>query len=65
MTIREALLSAARLPVLGILFLLLTGQMAVTIAAFRDRRSRRDKCALLVLWVLSAGLFWLCFSVIA
>ena len=65
MTIREALLSAARLPVLGILFLLLTGQMAVTIAAFRDRRSRRDKCALLFLCFLSAGLFWLCFSVIA
>jgi len=64
-TIREALLSAARLPVLGILFLLLTGQMAVTIAAFRDRRSRRDKCALLFLCFLSAGLFWLCFSVIA
>ena len=65
MTIREALLSATRLPVLGILFLLLTGLMAVTIAAFRDRRSLRDRCALLFLCFLSAGIFWLCFSVIA
>ena len=53
------------MPVLGLLFLLLTGQMAAGIAAHRDGRSRRVRCTLLTLFLLSAGIFWLCLSVIA
>ncbi len=65
MTIREILFSAGRLPMLGLLFLLLTGQMAAGIAARRDGRSRRVRCILLAIFLLSAGIFWLCLSVIA
>lgn len=65
MTIREAMLSAARLPVLGVLFLLVAGQMTVGIAALRDGRSRRFKGALLAFFLLSAAVFWLCLSVIS
>ncbi len=65
MTIREAILSPARLPVLGVLFLLLTVQMTVLIAAFRDGRSRRFKGILLVPFLFSAVVFWLCMSVIS
>ena len=65
MTIWEAIFSAARLPLMGVLFLLLTGQMAVAITAFRDRRSRQAKCAMVAGLLLSAVIFWLCLSVIA
>ena len=65
MTIREAMLSAARLPVLGMLFLLITCQMALVIAAFRDGRSRRFKRVILVPFCLSAVVFWLCLCVIS
>ena len=65
MTIWEAIFSAARLPLMGVLFLLLTGQMAVAITAFRDRRSRQAKCAMVASLLLSAVIFWLCLSVIA
>ena len=65
MTIGYAMLSAARLPVLGLLFLLITGLMAVFIAAFRDGRSRRLKGAMLVFLLISAAVFWLCLSVIS
>ena len=65
MTIQNALLSAARLPVLGLLFLLITGQMAAFIAAHRDGRSRRAKGAFLSCFLLSVGVLWLCLSVIA
>ena len=65
MTIQNALLSAARLPVLGLLFLLITGQMAAFIAAHRDGRSRRARGAFLSCFLLSVGVLWLCLSVIA
>ena len=65
MTIREAMLSAARLPVLGVLFLLITGQMAVVIAAFRDGRSRRFRAAVLASLLFSTVVFWLNLSVIS
>ena len=65
MTIQEALLSAARLPVLGLLFLLVAAQMTVLIAAFRDGRSRRLKSALLVFFLCGAVLFLLCLAVIS
>ena len=64
MTIQNVLLSAARLPVLGLLFLLITGQMAAVIAAQRDGRSRRAKGAFLSCFLLSWAVFWLCLSVI-
>ncbi len=65
MTIRDALLSAVRLPVLGILFLLITCQMAAVIAALRDGRSRRAGGAFLTFFLLGAAVFWLCLSVIS
>ena len=65
MTIQDALLSTARLPVLGMLFLLITGQMAAVIAAQRDGRSSRAKGAFLSCFLLSAPVFWLCLSVIS
>ena len=65
MTIREAILFAARLSVMGLLFLLLTGQMAVAIAALRDGRSRRVKCALLAAALVSAFVFFSCVSVVS
>lgn len=65
MTIREALLSAARLSVLGLLFLLVTAQMTVLIAAFRDGRSRRFRSAMLASFLFGAVLFLLCLSVIS
>ena len=65
MTIREAILFAARLSVMGPLFLLLTGQMAVAIAALRDGRSRRVKCALLAAALVSAFVFFSCVSVVS
>ena len=65
MTIQNALLSAVRLPVLGILFLLITAQMAAVVAAHRDGRSRRVKGVFLSFFLLSVAIFWLCLSVIA
>ncbi len=65
MTIREALISAVRLPVMSALFLLLTGQMAVVVSAFRDGRSGRVKCAFLTSFLLGVVVFWLCLSTIA
>ena len=65
MTIREAIFSSARLPMLGALFLLLTGQMALIVAAFRDGRTRRVRFLWLALFLLGAVVFWLCLSVIA
>ena len=65
MTIQNALLSAVRLPVLGMLFLLITAQMAAVVAAHRDGRSRRVKGVFLSFFLLSVAIFWLCLSVIA
>ena len=62
MTIREAMLSAARLPVLGLLFLLLAAQMTILIAAFRDGRSRRFTLAVLSSFLTGTVLFLLCLS---
>ena len=65
MTIREAMLSAARLPVLGLLFLLLAAQMTILIAAFRDGRSRRFTLAVLSSFLTGTVLFLLCLSIIS
>ena len=65
MTVREALLSAARLPMMGALFLLLTGQMTAAVAALRDGRKRGARCAYLGAFLIGAAVFWLCLSVIA
>lgn len=65
MTIGEAILSSSRMFVLGIFFLLLTGQMALAIASFRDWRSRRIRLALLASFFLGAVIFWLCMSIVS
>ncbi len=65
MTIKEAMLSAARMPVLGVLFLLIAGQMMMLISAIQDGRSRRARGALLAPLLLSAVIFWFCLCVIS
>ena len=65
MTICEAVLSVWRQPLLSLLFLLITGQMVMAIAAFRDGRSLRTKLAGLLLFFLGAAMLWLCLTVIS
>ena len=65
MTIREAMLSAARLPELGFLFLLLAVQMTLLIAAFRDGRSLRFRLAMLASFLSGTVVFLLCLAIIS
>ncbi|MBR3334524.1 MAG: hypothetical protein IKG23_09565 [Clostridia bacterium] len=65
MTIREVINSAGQELPMSILFLLITLQMALILAAFRDGRSRRMKCVLLIHFLLSAAVFWVCMSFIS
>ena len=65
MTICEAVLSVWRQPLLSLLFLLITGQMVMAIAAFRDGRSLRTKLAGLLPFFLGAAVLWLCLTVIS
>ncbi len=65
MTVYEAVYSVWRLPLLGGLFLLLTGQMAAVIAVFRDGRSRRAKLCHLAPFILGAAVIGLSMTVIS
>ena len=65
MTIHEAVFSPFRLPLMGTLFLLLTGQMMAGIAAFRDGRSLRTRILLLVPFFSGAMILWICMSFIS
>ena len=65
MTIYESIFSVWRQPLLGVLFLILTGWMALVVAALRDGRSRRAKLALLTPFLLSAVLLYLCMAFIS
>ena len=65
MTLYEAIYSFWRQPLLGVLFLLLTGQMASVIAAFRDRRRRRVILLLTIPFFAGAMILWLCLSLIS
>ncbi len=65
MTIYESIFSVRRQPLLGLLFLILTGWMALVVAALRDGRSRRAKLALLTPLLLSAVLLYLCMAFIS
>ena len=65
MTIYESIFSVWRQPLLGLLFLILTGWMALVVAALRDGRSRRAKLALLTPFLLSAVLLYLCMAFIS
>ena len=58
MTIHEAIFSTVRQPLLGILYLLLTAQMALLFAAFRHRRSFRFRFACLLHLLLSFACLW-------
>ena len=58
MTIHEAIFSTVRQPLLGILYLLLTAQMALLFAAFRDGRSFRFRFACLLHVLLSFLCLW-------
>ena len=64
MTIYESIFSVWRQPLLGVLFLILTGWMALMVAALRDGRSNRAKLALLTPFLLSAASLWLCLTMI-
>ena len=59
MTIYEAIQTAWRQPLLAVLFLELTLQMALIIAAFRDGRNRREKLPLLCHFAAGCIIFWL------
>ena len=59
MTIHEAVLSPVRQPLLGILYLLLTAQMALFLASVRDGRSRRVRLCLLAHLLFSFVCLWL------
>lgn len=61
MTIHEALFSPVRQPLLGILYLLLAAQMALLLAAFRERMSPRFRCSCLLHALLSFVCLWLPF----
>ena len=65
MTIHQAIFSPWRQILLSVLFLLLTGQMTLIVAAFQDGRSRRTKGVLLVPFLLCTTVFWLCMAMIA
>ena len=58
MTIHEAIFSTIRQPLLGLLYLLLTAQMALLFAAFRDGRSFRFRFACLLHVLLSFLCLW-------
>ena len=58
MTIHEAIFSTVRQPLLGVLYLLLTMQMALLFAAFRDGRSFRFRFACLLHLLLSFLFLW-------
>ena len=62
MTVYEAVFSCWRQPLLAVLFLLLTGHMALIFAALRDGWSRRFRAFLLAHFSVSAALFWFCLS---
>lgn len=59
MTIHEALFSPVRQPLLGILYLLLTAQMALFFAACHDRRRRRVLLCLLLHLLFTGVCFWI------
>lgn len=61
MTIHEALFSPIRLPLLGVLYLLLTVQMALLFSAFRDGRTPRLRYTCLLHALLSFVCIWLPF----
>ena len=61
MTIHEALFSPIRLPLLGVLYLLLTVQMALLFSAFRDGRTPRFRYTCLLHALLSFVCIWLPF----
>ena len=61
MTIHEAIFSTVRQPLLGVLYLLLTMQMALLFAAFRDGRSFRFRFACLLHLLLSFLFRWFAF----
>lgn len=65
MTVREIIGTVWQQPLLAAFFLLLTGQMALILAAFRDGRSLRAKLPLLAHLALSALVLWLCLAEIA
>ena len=58
MTIHEAIFSTVRQPLLGILYLLLTLQMALLIAAFRAKRSLRFRLVCLLHTLISSVCLW-------
>ena len=58
MTIHEAIFSTVRQPLLGILYLLLTAQMALLFAAFREGRSFRFRFVCLLHLLLSFLCLW-------
>ena len=58
MTIHEAIFSTLRQPLLGVLYLLLTLQMALFLASFRDGRSDRLRLFLLLHLLLSFACLW-------
>ena len=61
MTIHEAIFSTLRQPLLGVLYLLLTLQMALFLASFRDGRSDRLRLFLLLHLLFSFVCLWLPF----
>lgn len=58
MTIHEAIFSPVRQPLLGLLYLVLTAQMALYFASFRDGRSRRYRLACLLHLLFSVACLW-------
>ena len=65
MTINEALLSPTRQLLLGVLFLLLTVQLVLIFASFRDGRSRPVKLLYVLHFLLSFAFFYLAMLIIA
>ena len=61
MTIHEALFSTVRQPLLTVLYLLLTLQMALFLASIRDKRSGRLRLFLLLHLLFSFVCLWLPF----
>ena len=58
MTINEALFSPVREPLMGVFYLLLTAQMAVVFASFREERGRAYRTAAFLHLALSLILFY-------
>ena len=65
MTIRQVIGTAGQQPLLSMLFLLLTLQMTLILAAFRDGRSFRVRLPLMIHYLCSGVVFWLCMSIIS